>query len=151
MKINRYRFYSNYSCYRKIEFMFSKIVTNFFFIHSQLGNNLSYPDDVDLKDLNEVQIASVNKAPSQSMKVGLSAAKIAVNLFHKLLLPQSIQLFCVDSIDDKKSMLNELKIIQYPINCFSISDLTYTSIFHSKNIILTIKFKIANTFFFYRL
>jgi hypothetical protein len=100
-----------------------------------------------LKDLKEVQIASVNKAPSQSMKVGLSAAKIAVGLFHKLLLPQSIRLFCADSIDNKKAILNELKIIQYLVNCFSISDLTRASIFHSKNIILTIKFRITNTFF----
>jgi len=119
----------------------------FFFIRSQVDNNVSYPDGVDLKDLKEVQISSVNKAPSQSMKIGLSAAKIAVSLFHKLLLPQSIQLFCADSIDNKKAILNELKIIQYPVNCFSISDLTYTSFFHSMNIILKINFKITSTFF----
>ncbi|CAF1657208.1 unnamed protein product, partial [Adineta ricciae] len=98
---------------------------------SQMENNLLYPEGVDLKELHEVQISSVDKQPSQSMKVGLPAVKIAVSFFHKLLLPQSIQLFSADSIDNKKNVLNELKIIQHPMNCFSLSDLTYGSIFHN--------------------
>ncbi|CAF0822804.1 unnamed protein product [Rotaria sordida] len=98
---------------------------------SQVNNESSYPDGVDLKELKEVRITSVNKAPSESMKVGLSAGKIAVHFFHKLLLPQSIRLFCTDSINIKKDILNELKIIQHPVNCFSISDLTCGGIFHN--------------------
>lgn len=90
-----------------------------------------YPDGIDLKDLAVVQITSVKKAPVQSMKIGLTAAKAAVNFFHKVLLPQSIRLFSSESIDTKRNNVNELKIIQHTINCFSISDLTYNSIFHS--------------------
>jgi hypothetical protein len=99
---------------------------------SEVDDERIYPDGVDLKDLAEVQITSVKKAPLQSMKIGLSAAKAAVHFFHTLLLPQSIQLFSTDLIDEKKDSMNELKIIQHSINCFSMSDLTYNSIFHSK-------------------
>ncbi|CAF1037821.1 unnamed protein product [Adineta ricciae] len=73
----------------------------------------------------------VKVAPSYSMKVGLSAVKAAVKFFHKLLLPQSVQLFSTDSIDDKKMIINELKVVKYPVNCFSMSDLTANSIFHN--------------------
>lgn len=90
---------------------------------------------MDLKDLAEVQIMSVKKEPAQSMKIGISAAKSAVNFFRKVLLPQSIQLFSTDMFEIKKNIVNETKIIQYPINCFSISDLTHNSIFHSMYII----------------
>ncbi|CAF1308626.1 unnamed protein product [Rotaria magnacalcarata] len=90
-----------------------------------------YPDGVDLKELIEVQIKSVKKIPLQSMKVGISAAKAAVKFFKKVLLPQSIQLFSVDMVDVKKDIVSELKVIQNPMNCFSVSDLTYNSIFHN--------------------
>ncbi len=102
------------------------------FSHCSEGDNeCIYPDGIDLKNLAEVQITSVKKAPLQSMKIGLSAAKAAVQFFHKLLLPQSIRLFSTDSIDTTKNNINELKVIKHTINCFSISDLS-NSIFHSK-------------------
>jgi hypothetical protein len=104
----------------------------FFFHCSQANNELVYTDDIDLKDLAEVEITSVKKAPLQSMKIGLPVAKAAVHFYHKLLFPQSIQLFCTDPIDIKKNTINELKVIQHSLNCFSISDLTSNSIFHSK-------------------
>ena len=72
------------------------------FYRSQFVGESVYPDGIDLKELTEVQITSVKKAPSQSMKIGLSAVKAAVRFFHKLLLPQSIQLFCTDPIGTKK-------------------------------------------------
>ncbi len=103
-----------------------------FFYCSQVTNESAYRGDIDLKNLPEVQITSVKEAPLQSMKIRLSTAKAAVKFFHKLLLPQSIQLFSTDLIDDKKMTINELKIIEYPVNCFSISDLTANGIFHSK-------------------
>ncbi|CAF2139182.1 unnamed protein product [Rotaria magnacalcarata] len=99
--------------------------------HTEVNNDPVYPDGIDLKDLAEVQITSVKKGPLQSMKIGISAAKSAVRFFKKVLLPQSIQLFSTDMVDIKKNIVNELKIIQHPINCFSISDLTYNSIFHN--------------------
>ncbi|CAF1374351.1 unnamed protein product [Rotaria sp. Silwood1] len=98
---------------------------------TEVDDEPAYPDGIDLKNLDEVQITSVKKAPLQSMKIELSAAKAAVHFFHKLLLPQSIQLFCTDSIDNKKATINELKIIQHPINCFSMNDITYNGIFHN--------------------
>ncbi|CAF4219360.1 unnamed protein product [Rotaria magnacalcarata] len=79
-----------------------------------------YPDGVDLKELIEVQIKSVKKIPLQSMKFGISAAKAAVKFFKKVLLPQSIQLFSVDMVDVKKDIVSELKVIQNPMNCFSV-------------------------------
>jgi len=56
--------------------------------------------------LAEVEITNVKKAPLQSMKIGLSAAEAAVHFFHTLLLPQSIQLFCAGSVDNKKATIN---------------------------------------------
>ncbi|CAF4236239.1 unnamed protein product [Rotaria magnacalcarata] len=79
-----------------------------------------YPDGVDLKELIEVQIKSVKKISLQSMKFGISAAKAAVKFFKKVLLPQSIQLFSVDMVDVKKDIVSELKVIQNPMNCFSV-------------------------------
>ncbi|CAF5093272.1 unnamed protein product [Rotaria magnacalcarata] len=90
-----------------------------------------YPDHIDLKDLPEVQIKSVLKSPLSSMKVTLSAAKAAVRFFNELLLPQSIKLFNTDTNVTKNNTINELKIIEYHVNCFSISDLTHNGVFHS--------------------
>ena len=91
-----------------------------------------YPDDVDLKELDEVQITSVKKLPSSSLSIGLSATKSAVHFFDKLLFPQSLRLFNVDQSDESKTIVNEIRIIQHDVNCFSINDLTYHSLFHSK-------------------
>ena len=96
------------------------------------GVGVSYPWSCPSLNLSEVQITSVKEAPLQSMKIGLSAAKAAVKFFHKLLLSQSIQLLSTDLINDKKTIINELKVIKHPVNCFSMSDLTANSIFHSK-------------------
>ncbi|CAF2053053.1 unnamed protein product [Rotaria magnacalcarata] len=90
-----------------------------------------YPDHIDLKDLPEVQIKSVLKSPLSSMKVTLSAAKAAVRFFNELLLPQSIKLFNTDTNVTKNNTINELKIIEYHVNCFSISDLTHNGVFHN--------------------
>ncbi|CAF4308031.1 unnamed protein product [Rotaria magnacalcarata] len=90
-----------------------------------------YPDHIDLKDLPEVQIKSVLKSPLSSMKVTLSAAKAAVRFFNELLLPQSIKLFNTDTNVAKNNTINELKIIEHHVNCFSISDLTHNGVFHN--------------------
>jgi hypothetical protein len=92
----------------------------------------SYPDDVDLKELDEVQITCVKNSPSSSLKIGLSAAKSAVQFFDKLLFPQSLRLFNTDQSDEAKTAVNEIRIIQHSVNCFSINDLTYHSLFHSR-------------------
>ncbi|CAF3856692.1 unnamed protein product [Rotaria sordida] len=98
---------------------------------TQSNDGSANPTGINLKNSSEVRITSVKKAPLQSMKIGLSAAKAAVHFFNKLLLPQSIQLFSTNSLDVKKMATNELKVIQHPLNCFSISDLTYNGIFHN--------------------
>ena len=127
--------------YNMYQIFASKNINNIYKLSSrfsEVDDELHYPDEIDLKDLAEVRITSLKKAPLQSMKIGLPAAKAAVHFFHKLLFPQSIQLFSTDSINIKKNSINELKIIQHPVNCFSITDLTHHSIFHSKyNILFT--------------
>ncbi|CAF4930406.1 unnamed protein product, partial [Rotaria socialis] len=74
---------------------------------------------------------SVLESPLPSMKVTLSGAKAAVHIFDKLLLPQSIKLFNTDTNVPKNNTINELKIIEHHVNCFSISDLTHSGVFHS--------------------
>ena len=86
---------------------------------------------MDLKQLAEVQITSVKRSPSSSMKVTLSAAKAAVRFYDKLLLPQAIKLFNSDTINMNKTSINEFKIIQQRLNCFCISDITRDGVFRS--------------------
>ena len=83
-----------------------------------------------------MEINSVQKRPHCSMKVGLSAVKAAVLFFDKLLLPQSLKLFTCDEMDGTRDLINELKIIQHENICFSMADLTYRGLFHSKKILL---------------
>ncbi|CAF4120079.1 unnamed protein product, partial [Rotaria magnacalcarata] len=72
---------------------------------TEVNDDPVYSDSIDLKDLNEVKITSVKREPPQSMKVGISVVKSAVHFFKN--------------------------VIQLPINCFSISDLTYNRIFYN--------------------
>ncbi|CAF2264232.1 unnamed protein product [Rotaria magnacalcarata] len=74
-------------------------------VENEVNDDPVYSDSIDLKDLNEVKITSVKREPPQSMKVGISAVKSAVRFFKN--------------------------VIQLPINCFSISDLTYNRIFYN--------------------
>ena len=111
-------------------------VVNLNLLSRMIDNHLSsYAEDVDLKKLEEVPITTIKKQPTSVLKIGLAAAKSAVLFYDKLLFPQSLKLFSCESADENQMLIDEKKIVQFDMNYFSISDLSYHGPFHSNSLL----------------